>query len=79
MTAFAGSIGIIGIALILSLSNGIQKYIERVEEDMFSSYPITIEETTVDFGSMISEMMSVDPSVENRELDRIYSSDIMEA
>ena len=43
LTAFAGSIGIIGIALILSLSNGIQTYIDRVQEDTLSSYPLTIE------------------------------------
>ena len=43
LTAFAGSIGIIGIALIMSLSNGVQKYIDRVEQDTLSSYPLTIE------------------------------------
>lgn len=48
LTAFAGSIGIIGIALILSLSSGMQNYINRVEEDTLSSYPITLQETTMD-------------------------------
>ena len=43
LTAFAGSIGIIGIALIMSLSNGIQTYIDKVQEDTLSSYPITIQ------------------------------------
>jgi len=57
LTAFAGSIGIIGIPLILALSNGIQKYINKVEEDTLSSYPITIQETTVDVGSMIGNLM----------------------
>lgn len=56
LTAFAGSIGIIGIAGILSLSNGVDKYIEKVQEDTLSSYPITIESATVDMGSMIEEM-----------------------
>ncbi len=56
LTAFAGSIGIIGIASILSLSNGVDKYIQKVQEDTLSSYPITIESTTVDMGSMIEEM-----------------------
>ena len=50
LTAFAGSIGIIGIALILSLSSGMQNYINRVEEDTLSSYPITLQETTMDTG-----------------------------
>ena len=53
LTAFAGSIGIIGIALILSLSNGVQNYIQRVEEDTLSSYPITIEKSTIDMSSMM--------------------------
>ena len=48
LTAFAGSIGIIGIALILSLSNGIQTYIDRVQEDTLSSYPMTIEAESMD-------------------------------
>lgn len=56
LTAFAGSIGIIGIASILSLSNGVQKYIEKVQEDTLSSYPITIEEATVDMTSMMEAM-----------------------
>ena len=53
LTSFAGSIGIIGIAAIMSLSNGVQKYISKVEEDTLSSYPITLEETTIDMGEMI--------------------------
>ena len=57
LTSFAGSIGIIGIALILSLSNGVQKYINRVQEDTLSSYPISIEESTVDMASMLEIMM----------------------
>ena len=44
LTAFAGSIGIIGIALILSLSNGVQNYINKVQEDTLSNYPLTIQD-----------------------------------
>ena len=78
LTAFAGSIGIIGIALILALSNGIQNYISRVEEDTLSSYPLTIESETVDMTSMISTMMgSVQSSSSEHEMDKVYSSDIM--
>ncbi len=54
LTAFAGSIGIIGIALILSLSSGMQNYINRVEEDTLSSYPITLQETTMSTGDLLS-------------------------
>ena len=53
LTAFAGSIGIIGIALILSLSNGIQEYINRVEEDTLSSYPLSIDASSIDTGSLV--------------------------
>ena len=78
LTAFAGSIGIIGIAAILSLSNGIQKYIDKVEEDTLSSYPITIEETTVDMLSMIGNLMESHRDIEEVEDDgKIHSREIM--
>lgn len=54
LTAFAGSIGIIGIALILSLSSGMQNYINKVEEDTLSSYPITLQETTMDTEQLLN-------------------------
>lgn len=56
LTAFAGSIGIIGIALILSLSNGVQLYIQKVQQDTLSSYPIAIQEKTMDMSSMMEAM-----------------------
>ena len=77
LTSFAGSIGIIGIALILSLSNGAQKYIDKVQEDTLSSYPISIEESTVDMASMIEVMVNEGNSNENRDENKIYSKDIM--
>ena len=58
LTAFAGSIGIIGIALILSLSNGVDKYIAKVQEDTLSNYPLTIQEESVDAGSMLEIFMN---------------------
>ena len=76
MTSFAGSIGIIGIALILSLSNGIQLYIDKVEEDTLSNYPLTIEEASVDMSSMMLGMM--DSNSDNQhDLDKIYSNNVM--
>ena len=57
LTSFAGSIGIIGIALILSLSNGINLYIERIQRETLSSYPITIKKTEVDYTAMISTII----------------------
>ena len=56
LTAFAGSIGIIGIALILSLSSGVQNYIDRVQEETLTSYPLTVDAATVDMTSMMTEM-----------------------
>ena len=81
LTAFAGSIGIIGIALILSLSNGIQTYIDRVQEDTLSSYPLTIESESMDMSSMVSSMMGVhaqdEGDGEQHDLDAVYSNNIM--
>ena len=78
LTSFAGSIGIIGIALILAISTGVQNYINKVEEDTLSSYPLTIEESTIDMSSMIDMMMGENKSSEKREDGKIYSSDIMD-
>ncbi len=80
LTAFAGSIGIIGIALILSLSNGIQTYIDRVQEDTLSSYPITIEAESMDMSALVSSLMSVsggDGDGQEHELDAVYSNTIL--
>ena len=76
LTAFAGSIGIIGIALILSLSHGMQSYINRVEEDTLSSYPITIQEATIDMSSLMESMMGGDEETEHEE-GKIYSREIV--
>lgn len=79
LTAFAGSIGIIGIALILAISTGVQNYINKVEEDTLSSYPITIEEQTIDMSSMMESMMGeTENDTSSYEEGRIYSSDIMD-
>ena len=77
LTAFAGSIGIIGIALIMSLSNGIQLYIDRVQEDTLSSYPITIEAEAVDLSSLITSMTGAktdDPEKASHDTDAVYSN-----
>ena len=78
LTAFAGSIGIIGIALILSLSNGVQEYIDKVQEDTLSTYPLTVQEQTIDMTSMMTELMNVEDD-SNKEIEngKIYSKNIM--
>lgn len=77
LTSFAGSIGIIGIALILSLSSGVQLYINDVEEKTLSSYPLTLQENTTDVSEMISSLMGENKSSEGHNTDKIYSNDIM--
>ena len=77
MTSFAGSIGIIGIALILSLSNGVQTYIDSVQEDTLSSYPLSIEHMSVDYGSLITAMMDTNHKTTEHDKDKVYSNDIM--
>ena len=76
LTAFAGSIGIVGIAMILSLSTGINNYIADVEKDTLSSYPLTLESQTIDMSAMLGAMQ---PDQEDMvfEEDKIYSSNVM--
>ena len=76
LTSFAGSIGIIGIALILSLSHGMQSYINRVEEDTLSSYPLTIQEASIDVTSMLEAMMGNGEKEEHND-NKIYSRPIV--
>lgn len=77
LTAFAGSIGIIGIALILSISNGIQNYIDRMQRDTLSSYPIQLQKESVDVSSMIENMMGNKDKNVDHDKDKIYSNNIM--
>ena len=77
LTAFAGSIGIIGIALILAISNGIQEYIDRVQRDTLSSYPITIQTESIDVSSMIENMTGQKDKEITHDKDKIYSNNIM--
>ncbi len=77
LTSFAGSIGIIGIALILSLSNGVQQYINNVERTTLSSYPVSIQQETVDYTSLMSTMMGMNnEELEERDPNRVYTSNI---
>ena len=78
LTAFAGSIGIIGIALILSLSSGMQTYINKIEEDTLSSYPITVQEETIDMSSMMTSMMKTNEENTEHEEGKIYSQSIID-
>ena len=76
LTAFAGSIGIIGIALILSLSHGINKFIERTEEETLSVYPLVVEKESVDMSTLMTAFVG---SQDKREYDdnKIHTVNIM--
>ncbi len=78
LTAFAGSIGIIGIALILSLSTGINSYINQVQEETLSSYPITIQAESTDMSDLMASLMGARrESGEGHDRERVYSSTVM--
>ena len=76
LTAFAGSIGIIGIALILSVSTGVNNYIKQVQEDTLTSYPITIEAESVDMSSMLSAMTDREED-KDHDNDKVYANSAM--
>lgn len=69
LTSFAGSIGIIGIGLIMSLSNGVQDYITRVENDTMADYPIELKDNTMDMSVMMSAMMDMQDETEASEME----------
>ncbi|MDE6261099.1 MAG: ATP-binding cassette domain-containing protein [Oscillospiraceae bacterium] len=83
LTAFAGSIGIIGIALILALSTGINNYITKVQEDTLSSYPITIQAESTDMSALMASLMGArrdmltGEGAEGHDPDRVYASTVM--
>ncbi len=74
MVSFAGSIGIIGIALILAVSNGIHAYIQRVQEDTLSSYPITVTESAMDLTAMMGSMQNSGIKVEDQDPNKVYTN-----
>jgi len=80
LTAFAGSIGIIGIALILSLSSGVQNYINRVQEETLTSYPLSIETNSVDITSIMTESAEKvkEEQEKDREEDRVYANNTIQ-
>ena len=76
LTAFAGSIGIIGIALILSLAHGINKFIDKTEEETLSSYPLQIEKSSINYGEVL-QALAGNMKTEKHDDDKIYSYNIM--
>ena len=76
LTAFAGSIGIIGIALILSLSSGLNNYINKVEENTLALYPLKLEKTTMDSETFMTSLMESTKTKQHNN-DKVYSNNIM--
>ena len=72
LTSFAGSIGIIGIALIYAVSQGTTAYIDAIQEDTLSSYPLTLESQTMDLGSLMEEFISAAQSDSDHGLEGVY-------
>ena len=77
LTSFAGSIGIIGIALILSISNGVQLYIDQVQSDTLSSYPLQITKTTASIGEIMNTMAKNHEGSGKHDMDKVYSQNAM--
>lgn len=77
LTAFAGSIGIIGIALILSVSTGVNGYINHVQEETLTSYPITVNKENTDMGSMLTAMMDHKENSKNNKDGKVYASKVL--
>ncbi|MCI7510947.1 MAG: ABC transporter ATP-binding protein, partial [Firmicutes bacterium] len=79
LTSFAGSIGIIGIALILSISTGVNNYIDKVQEDTLSSYPLSIMAESVDMSELMTTMMGLnnENGSNKHDNDAVYANTIM--
>ncbi len=77
LTSFAGSIGIIGIALILALSSGVNAYINQVQEETLTSYPIQIQAEQMDMSSLISGILGSELKSHDHPKDKVYASSVM--
>jgi len=77
LTSFAGSIGIIGIALIYAVSQGTTNYINLLQEETLASYPLTIQATTVDLTTLMTTFMGAGESLGNHDKEHVYSQAIL--
>ncbi|MBR6507435.1 MAG: ABC transporter ATP-binding protein/permease [Clostridia bacterium] len=79
LTSFAGSIGIIGIALIYAVSNGMTAYINTVQEETLSSYPLTIQAQHLDMSTLLTTFMGQAESIEEHDKDAVYQKAMLAA
>lgn len=77
LTAFAGSIGIIGISLILSISDGLTSYIDQVQENALSSYPLSLQAQSADLTSLMETFMNIDKGEVEHDMNAVYKKDAM--
>ncbi len=77
LTSFAGSIGIIGIALIFAVSQGMTTYINTVQEDTLSSYPLTLEAQHMDIGTLMQTFISAAQASEEHDMDAVYAKGML--
>ena len=77
LTSFAGSIGIIGIALIYAVSNGMTAYIDTVQEETLASYPLTLEEQHMDIGTLMETFIGAAQSNDDHENDAVYEKPVL--
>ena len=77
LTAFAGSIGIIGIALVFAVSQGAKGFINRVQEDTLTSYPLTLEASTIDLGTLMETFLGKESENNDHPKDKVYSQPVM--
>ena len=77
LTSFAGSIGIIGIALIFAVSNGANTFINDIQEETLSSYPLTLQATTVDITTLMETFMGIASDSEEHDKDAVYSQSVL--
>ena len=77
LTAFAGSIGIIGISLILSISDGLTTYIDTVQENALSSYPLSLQAQSTDLTALMETFMNVHNGEVEHDMDAVYKKDAM--
>ncbi len=76
LTAFAGSIGIIGIALVIALSTGIQNFVDKIQNDTLLAYPLTVENESLDMDTIVNTMTGVKVGELDHDLDKVYVNDM---
>ena len=78
MVAVAGSIGIIGVSMVLAISSGVQGYIKNMQDDMLSGYPLTVTESAIDMQALMEFSTETKPDITKLK-DKVYVDSLLEA